>query len=446
VDAANLAVRKRYQDPYGVPRGTTDGPWADNHGFLGGFQNTTGLTHLGARDYDPLTGSFTTPDPVLDPSQPAHLNAYTYGFDNPIGSPDPTGLEPMLDICGKTTGASDSLDCRNAGYTGSTGNSEHNDWYNHYKPSSVWACGWSRDCLTEHRDVTTKGTPPPTRERAEAIYREFHHEAMTVDEILQFGWQMTGIPDLRDCLTKPGWGPCIATGINLLPYLKEGAVAEALSKVTKVARSLEDVQFLKDLVQGGDDAIDVAMTSCKVSHSFTGDTRVLMADGSTRPIAGVKVGDKIMNAEPDGRGGEVHTVTAVHVTTDDRDRIELTTASGSGHPVSTTEHHQIWEARSHHWVEAGELQPGDKFETLTGNLTIAKVRSSIEQGATYDLAIDSLHTYYVLAGTTPILVHNTSGCGLDVDVASASGARIDPSVKAWRYDPGGSCLAEACRA
>jgi hypothetical protein len=47
-------------------------------------------------------------DPVLDPSHPAHLNAYTYGFDNPIGSPDPTGLEPQLSEC---SGADDRLAC-----------------------------------------------------------------------------------------------------------------------------------------------------------------------------------------------------------------------------------------------------------------------------------------------------------------------------------------------
>jgi len=31
---------------------------------------------------------------------------------------------------------------------------------------------------------------------------------------------------------------------------------------------------------------------------------------------------------------------------------------------------------------------------------------------TYDLTINGLHTYYVLAGTASVLVHNTSpGCG-----------------------------------
>ncbi|WP_328606858.1 polymorphic toxin-type HINT domain-containing protein [Amycolatopsis sp. NBC_00345] len=402
VDAANLAVRKRYQDPYGVPRGNTDGPWADNHGFLGGFQNTTGLTHLGARDYDPLTGSFTTPDPVLDLSQPAHLNAYTYGFDNPIGSPDPTGLEPQLSECDK---ADDRLACENWGYTASTGNASDDKFYNTYRRSSIKLCNWSRHCLTDNRDVTTKGRRAPTQERAESIYRQFHHEGMTIQQIVELGWQMTGIPDAIDCVNDPSWGSCLSAAASLVPYLKGGKAIKALAESEKFAAAGKFIGDIADAVRGGDDAVDVAVTAC-ARHSFTGDTRVLMADGGTKPIAEVKVGDEIMNAEPDGRGVEVHTVTAVHVTTDDQDRVELTTASGPDQ-VNTTEHHQIWEARSHHWVEAGQLQPGDKFETLTGNLTITKVRAGVEQGTTYDLTIDSVHTYYVLAGTSPVLVHNT---------------------------------------
>jgi hypothetical protein len=30
----------------------------------------------------------------------------------------------------------------------------------------------------------------------------------------------------------------------------------------------------------------------------------------------------------------------------------------------------------------------------------------------YNLTVDQLHTYYVLAGSTPVLVHNNNGCGV----------------------------------
>jgi RHS repeat-associated protein len=405
VDAANLAVRKRYQDPYGVPRGTTDGPWADNHGFLGGFQNTTGLTHLGARDYDPLTGSFTTPDPVLDPSQPAHLNAYTYGFDNPIGSPDPTGLEPQSPECAK---AEDRLACENSSYTGSTGSASSDAFYNGYRPSSIRLCNWSRHCLTDNHDVTGKRSSTPTRERAESIYRQFHHEGMTIGQIVELGWQMTGIPDAIDCVNDPSWGSCLSAAASLVPYLKGGKAIKALAESEKFAAAGKFIGEIADAVRGGDDSVDIAATAC-VLHSFTGDTRVLMADRSTKPIAEVKVGDEIANAEPDSKHLETHVVAAVHVSHEDRGRIDLRSVKDDVDVLHTTEHHQVWETKTNHWVEAGQLRTGDELQAVDGRLVVGQVLRHDGGGTTYDLTVEGLHTYYVLVGNTQVLVHNSGG-------------------------------------
>ncbi|MGW4490337.1 RHS repeat domain-containing protein [Amycolatopsis sp. NPDC004368] len=95
VNADTLAVTQRRQDPYGVARGPAPSTWPDKHGYLGGYQATTGLTHLGAREYDPTTGRFTTVDPVLNTDSPQQLNGYSYANDNPIGMSDPTGLCPF---------------------------------------------------------------------------------------------------------------------------------------------------------------------------------------------------------------------------------------------------------------------------------------------------------------------------------------------------------------
>ncbi|WP_305728745.1 scabin-related ADP-ribosyltransferase, partial [Nocardioides luteus] len=46
----------------------------------------------GARYYDSVTGSFISPDPLLEPSEPRQLNAYAYGYQNPATSSDPSGL------------------------------------------------------------------------------------------------------------------------------------------------------------------------------------------------------------------------------------------------------------------------------------------------------------------------------------------------------------------
>ncbi|WP_420866891.1 hypothetical protein [Acidipropionibacterium jensenii] len=41
-----------------------------------------------------MTGRFTQPDPILDPSDPTQWNAHAYGANNPVDRPDPDGLMP----------------------------------------------------------------------------------------------------------------------------------------------------------------------------------------------------------------------------------------------------------------------------------------------------------------------------------------------------------------
>ncbi|MFC8454522.1 RHS repeat domain-containing protein [Kitasatospora sp. NPDC057223] len=92
IDATTGAVGQRRTTPFGEIRGTVPTKWAGTRGFLGGTQETTGLTHLGAREYDPSTGRFASVDPVLDPTDPQQMNGYVYGHSNPINRADPSGL------------------------------------------------------------------------------------------------------------------------------------------------------------------------------------------------------------------------------------------------------------------------------------------------------------------------------------------------------------------
>jgi len=89
----------RQYTPYGAPRGTTT-TWIDNRGFLNKpSDSTTGLTLVGARQYDPATGRFVSLDPVLETSDPQALNGYGYTDGNPVNQTDPTGLRACLDSC-----------------------------------------------------------------------------------------------------------------------------------------------------------------------------------------------------------------------------------------------------------------------------------------------------------------------------------------------------------
>jgi RHS repeat-associated protein len=63
-------------------------------GFVGGTNDNTGLTHLGAREYDPKIGRFISVDPVQDFNNPQQWNGYSYANNTPTTSSDPTGLIP----------------------------------------------------------------------------------------------------------------------------------------------------------------------------------------------------------------------------------------------------------------------------------------------------------------------------------------------------------------
>ncbi|MBV1854119.1 RHS repeat domain-containing protein [Catellatospora tritici] len=79
--------------PYGGPRGTQPALWPDTHGFLGKpTDSTTGLNLIGARQYDPTTGRFISPDPVFQATDTNQLGGYSYAGNSPISHSDPTGL------------------------------------------------------------------------------------------------------------------------------------------------------------------------------------------------------------------------------------------------------------------------------------------------------------------------------------------------------------------
>ncbi|MEU1277644.1 RHS repeat-associated core domain-containing protein [Streptomyces sp. NPDC005805] len=95
VDAGSAQTfSKRWMTPFGADRGTpAGGSWPSDKGFLGKTADKgTGLTHIGARQYDPAIGQFISVDPILMPERPQSLNGYAYASQSPVTFSDPTGL------------------------------------------------------------------------------------------------------------------------------------------------------------------------------------------------------------------------------------------------------------------------------------------------------------------------------------------------------------------
>lgn len=97
IDSLTGAVTFRRTTPYGDTRGTPPASWPDRKGFVGGTQDATGLTHLGAREYDPTLGRFISADPIMDLTDPQQWHAYAYSHNSPVTSSDPSGLKPQFD-------------------------------------------------------------------------------------------------------------------------------------------------------------------------------------------------------------------------------------------------------------------------------------------------------------------------------------------------------------
>ncbi|HEU5107074.1 MAG TPA: RHS repeat-associated core domain-containing protein, partial [Micromonosporaceae bacterium] len=85
------AVVRTYQ-PYGRARQATR--HATDQGWIGQVEDTSGLSYLNARYYDPGVGIFLSPEPVIDEERPKTLNPYAYSLNNPTTNSDPSGLDP----------------------------------------------------------------------------------------------------------------------------------------------------------------------------------------------------------------------------------------------------------------------------------------------------------------------------------------------------------------
>lgn len=91
--ASGQHVVRRSFKPYGEARGVKPA-WPNKRTYLGsGIDDiASGLTHLGAREYDASTGRFISADPLIDITDPLQMNGYAYSRNSPISHSDPTGL------------------------------------------------------------------------------------------------------------------------------------------------------------------------------------------------------------------------------------------------------------------------------------------------------------------------------------------------------------------
>jgi large repetitive protein len=179
--------------------------------------------------------------------------------------------------------------------------------------------------------------------------------------------------------------------------------------------------------------------SLRSCHSFDPATRVLMADGSTKQIKHVKIGDKVVATNPASGTTEAKPVTVLH-RNNDGDLADVSVAdakTGKTTVLHTTWHHPFWNATTDQWTDAADLKAGDRLRNADAETAQLVTAVRIWTGLKWmnDLTVADTHTYYVLAGTGSILVHNTDAtCDIENNV-HRPGCSCDPFRDGTVLDP-----------
>ncbi|QMU68363.1 polymorphic toxin-type HINT domain-containing protein [Streptacidiphilus sp. P02-A3a] len=416
-------ITRRYYDPYGNPRGTTPSTWPDLEGYLGKPTDaTSGLDLLGARTYDPTQGRFTSPDPVFEAGDPNQMGGYTYAADNPSTGSDPSGL--MFDGSdGAPTGCTPGLDMSMCSGPITVTDGSTKDVLAGFADqalniaSYVAPMGWAvrpiqhyaLDKLESAAGVNKSNIGYSSGQREADVASLFL--APEDDPEVLFA---EGEADVERALQSE------TAALEKANVEADGSGATAADHATsdsqepaKSAPPKESTDPAHTQTAGESDT--ASSPSGKSKCSFSPDTPVLMANGTTEAIGKLKVGDKVESANPDtGKEEGGRTVQDVWIN-HDTDLLDVTVSDGHSHTavVHTTANHPFWDDTTHTWVRADHLKPGDRLASTHGqHPTVVNTKTTPGAANRWNLTVQQLHTYYVLAGTTPILVHNTSGPNL----------------------------------
>ncbi|MGV4928236.1 polymorphic toxin-type HINT domain-containing protein [Streptomyces sp. BHT-5-2] len=414
LSTTNQTLTQRRTLPFGGPRGTQPDTWPGTKGFVGGTNDTTdtGLTHLGAREYDPDTGRFLTVDPVLDLTDPQQINGYTYSNNNPTTFSDPSGKMFAGDnglgygVVQNRYGGMRLSGSRN--YIPGPGSCIQPYCHTPFNgpvvrnetPSCVYAMGTNPGCSASGRSSNT-----PTEGTAPKLLAGSYPQNMNVDRGPLSPWQKAAIFTLS----------AVSGGVILAP-MASLAVPECLAALPVCAEAIAGV------ITGGADggsfptggAEGAIAGRARPCHSFLPGTEVALADGGRRRIEDIRTGDKVIATDPETGKTTARPVVATIVTKDDKNFTDLTIRTPSGESsIIATDTHPFWSVGNKKWINAGDLRPGTQLRTPQGaTAKVTAVRHFHKQQQTRDLTVAGTHTYYVLAGATPLLVHN---CGTGED-------------------------------
>lgn len=410
IDAKTLAWKKGRALPFGDRRGD-DPAFTGDRGFVGGVEDaSTGLTHLGAREYDPALGRFISVDPIMHADDPAQMNGYAYANHSPVTFSDPSGL----DLNDAPSGGGGTLTNGDPGPEPSGEPQGSGNESDGYVPPAIEE---AEEEVNEAEDDYDEA-----KERAIEV-------AMKLTDILA---EELGIKDALTCVTTGDLGACAETALNLATNVGFGLAGKLATKyawrwkkaaglvktisglLKKGVEAIGDALDSRKTLKRAEDSLDAVKRSC---NSFVPGTTVLMADGTRRRIEEVRVGEQVLATDPITGATVAKTVVATIIGSGLKHLVEVTVdvdgnkGDKTGVVVATDEH-PFWVDSSRAWTNAEELEPGDQLRTPSGApVEVLRTHTRTGTRTVYNLTIGDVHTYYVGIASTDVLTHNTGSCG-----------------------------------
>jgi hypothetical protein len=193
-------------------------------------------------------------------------------------------------------------------------------------------------------------------------------------------------------------------------FLSLGSMIPGLGTLTRGAKTAKDADKLRNIMN----IVQDLAKGCKRTSSFVPGTKVLMGNGRYRDIEDVRVGDTVIATDPATNRTIRKAVTATVTSTGAKVLVDVTVDVDGDEGTRTatltaTHNHPFWVPDTSSWVQAEGLKAGQSLRTPSGNpVDIEKIWTRPAQSRVHNLTVEGIPTYYVVAGRTPVLVHN---CG-----------------------------------
>ncbi|MEV6168305.1 polymorphic toxin-type HINT domain-containing protein [Streptomyces sp. NPDC051954] len=426
VNADTQAVTQRRTLPFGGLRGTEPASWTGTRGFVGGTTDTaTGLTHLGAREYDTATGRFLSVDPVFTAGDPQQMNGYTYANNNPLTLSDPAGTEigSRPNSCQYSLANCSKHTQKEVGYDAKSGTTDYKRG-NIYKRAQAAKKDWVAAVTPVTNDIDKLADWYWSPRMNGEFTDDFWYNP--VYESSQKGTEGSA------CYGREG---CRQAYLYVLHGGKDVEKAKEIAATYCVYNAEECSGIAEEVARGNviRDAVNTMLLGYltggagKPCNSFVPGTQVLMADGTTKSIEDVEPGDKVLTKDPETGRTKVKTVTSERLSQALKHLVRLTltieTADGGKRTTSitSTAGHLFWVPEFGIWTQATDLTVGRRLESSDGTVVrISGIRRWDRTATVHNLTVADFHTYYVVTGATSVLVHN---CGSGASNAT-NGAKL----------------------